>query len=308
MTWTLFVISFLFLSFIITGLIRKAKALLQNRVGASLFQPLFNFIKLMLKGEVISEDASWLFRVSTAINLAIVIVAAFLLPWLSFKPPINGDDLFLFIYLFGTARFLSILAALDTGSPFGAFSSSRDITLSLLVEPAIVLSLIAIALGTHSTSLGEMFSYKATGGLELLPVWLMAGTGIFLSSIVELSRMPIDDPTTHLELTMVHEAMIVENSGRNLALQELTYSIRMVIFYGLTVQCFLHSLATIISIDYVMLGILSILGIFVVGIVIAFMETFMVKLQWTKCPEFIAYALTMSLFACMAAILRRGIL
>src|SRR5262249_18302021 len=137
-------------------------------------------------------------------------------------------------------------------------------------------------------------------------VWILAGAGLFLSSLVGLSRMPVDDPTTHLELTMVHEAMIIENSGPNLALVEMTYALRLSIFYGLTVQCFLHALTALSAMSMPDLAALSVGGIFVLVGVTAVLETVMVKLKWTKCPEFIAYALTMGLFASMAAILSGG--
>lgn len=202
-----------FLPFIAVGVIRKVKALLQGRMGPRILQPLFDFIKLMRKGQKISETTTWIFRVSCALNLATMIVIACLVPWLSFKPDFPGDDLFLLLYLLALPRFMSILSALDSGSAFGAFGSSREAYLAMLVEPALFISLVALSLLGHSTSLGVIFDLSHTCSIYELPVWLAAALGLFLSSIVDLSRMPIDDPTTHLELTMVHEAMILENSA-----------------------------------------------------------------------------------------------
>lgn len=306
--WLLFIAAFIFVPLVTTGCIRKLKARLQNRLGPPLWQPLFNVVKLFRKGEILSDEASWIFRGGPVINMTIVVIVGCLVPWVSFKPAVSGDDIFLLIYLLAVVRFFSILGALDTGSPFSAFSGSREATLSLLVEPAVVLSLVALAFGARSTSLGQVFAYGGGEGLAAVPVWILAAAGLFLSSVVELSRMPIDDPTTHLELTMVHEAMIIENSGPNLALAEWAYSVRLTVLYGLTVQCLLHAVAAVTPLTGAALAALSIVGILIVAAATAMIETVTVKLQWIKCPEFIAYALTMGLFACMAAVVKGGAL
>ncbi|HEY9871363.1 MAG TPA: NADH-quinone oxidoreductase subunit H, partial [Candidatus Obscuribacterales bacterium] len=242
LSWLSFLVSVLILPGIVLGIIRKCKARLQNRLGPPLLQPFYNLFKLLGKTETVSDTASWLFRPSAAINLAVMAVVTLLVPWLSYKPAVPGDDLFLVIYLLALSRFFAILSSLDTGSPFGAFGSSREATLSLLVEPAVVLSLVALAVPAGSTDLSRIFGSGAQSSAFALPLWLLAGVGLFLASLVELSRMPIDDPTTHLELTMVHEAMIIENSAKNLALVEYTYALRMAVLYGLSAQCLLNGL------------------------------------------------------------------
>ena len=118
-----------------------------------------------------------------------------------------------------------------------------------------------------------------------MPVWLAAAMGLFLSSLVDLSRMPIDDPTTHLELTMVHEAMILENSGKNLALVEYTHCLKMIVLFGLSVQCLLHGLTYFVQYEAVLFGVLSIIGIFVLGAITALIESLFVKMQWRRTPE-----------------------
>jgi formate hydrogenlyase subunit 4 len=300
-----FLICLFYLPVFTVGLIRKAKAQFQNRVGPSLFQPLFNIIKLFGKSETVSKEASWIFRWSTVINMAAVIVLAFLVPWLPFRPLLPGDDIFLVVYLLALARFFAIIAALDTGSAFAAFGASREATLSLLTEPGIVLSLVALGLAAHTSDLCQIFAIPhATGQLKELALWLLAGTGVLLASLVELSRMPIDDPTTHLELTMVHEAMVIENSGPNLALVELTYSLRLAILFGLAGQCFLHGLLLMVKLPFISVCLLSVLLILAVALLTAVIESFAVKLAWRKNPDFIAYSLTMSLLACLAAIMK----
>ncbi len=300
--WLLTFSCLLFLPSLTIGIIRKTKARLQNRVGAPLWQHLFDTIKLLRKSETVSENSSWILRVNTVINISIMITLAFLTPWLSFKPATSADDLFLLIYLFAAIRFFAILSSLDPGSAFGAFGASREATLSVLVEPAIILALSAVALSAHTSNLSLVFALTANTPISQAPLWLLAGAGLFLSSLVELSRMPVDDPTTHLELTMVHEAMMLENSGPNLALLEFSSALRLVVLYGLSGQCFLHALHCIWPFASAAGILLSISIIFALAVVTSLIETVSVRLKWTRAPEFVAYGLTMSLLALLVAL------
>lgn len=306
MTWIFYSASALVVPFLVLGLIQKVKANLQNRIGPPLFQSYYNLFKLLSKHQVISSDASFLFRGGPIINLCLMIILIACCPWLSVSPIIQNVDIFLFLYLLAAARFFAVVASMDTGSPFGAFASSREVTLSLLTEPALLLSLLAPCLLTHTCNMSSAFSFENHSSVQSAAVWLMAGAGIFLAGLVELSRMPIDDPTTHLELTMVHEAMLIENSGRNLALAELAYALKLTLFFGLSVQCLLHSILNFSALPAEFLFILSIAGIFLLAILVSVLETVLVKLKWSRCPDFIAYSVTMGLFACMAAIAGGG--
>jgi formate hydrogenlyase subunit 4 len=291
------------LPFVTLGVIRKVKARMQNRVGASILQPLFDFLKLLKKEQTISDTTTWLFQTAVAVNMAIILLVAWLVPWLSFKPAVPGDDLFLLLYLLATLRFMTILSALDVGSSFSAFGASREAFLGMLVEPAIFISLAALGLTAHNTSLSVIFDSTHTCSIYDLPVWLAAALGLYLASIVDLSRMPVDDPTTHLELTMVHEAMILENSGKNLALVEYAHYLRMTILYGLIVQCLLHAASYAVHLSPLLTGILSVIGVLCVAVTTGMVESLTVKLRWTGAPAFIAYALTMSLFATAGALI-----
>lgn len=284
------------------GVLNKTKARFQNRIGAPVLQSFFDFIKLARKQETLSDTATWLFRVSSALNISYVLIVATILPWMCFKPPASGADLFLVVYLLAFSRLLTILAALDTGSSFGAFAASREATLAILVEPAVVLSLVSLGLIAKTSDLNVVFSF-ANSQLSAQPaVWLFAGTGILFSSLVELSRMPVDDPTTHLELTMVHEAMIIESSGKNLALVELAHAVRMTIFFGFTVQCYMRIFPAVWHLSTLSQAIINISGIIALAVILGIFESLSVKLQWRKVPEFIAYCLSMSLFASLIAI------
>lgn len=298
-----FAVCVIFLPAITLGTIRKAKALIQGRVGAPVLQPLFDILKLFKKGQTISSTTSWIFLVSSALNFSATIAVASFVPWLSFKPAIPGDDLFFLLYLLALVRFFTILSSLDSGSPFGAFGGSREAYLSMLVEPAMFISLAALGLVAGSSSLGTIFAFAQPCTAYDVPVWLAAATSLFLASIVDLSRMPIDDPTTHLELTMVHEAMIIENSGSNLALIEFAHALKLTVLYGLISQCLLHAATYVVVLSETLSFVLSIALIVGLALFTAAIESVAVKLRWRATPEFIAYALTMSLFATGAALI-----
>lgn len=291
------------LPFFTLGLIRKLKARMQNRVGAPLLQPLYDFLKLAGKGQTVSGTTTVVFLLSSAVNVSTMILIAAMVPWLSFKPSFPGDDLFLLLYMLALLRFMIILSALDAGSSFGAFAASREAFLAMLAEPAMFISLAALGLLVDNSSLSAIFSFSHACTIYEMPVWLSAALGLFLASMVDLSRMPVDDPTTHLELTMVHEAMILENSGKNLALVEFTNMLKMVVLYGLSAQCLLHAATYFVTFNAVSLGILSVLGILAVAFCTAMIEAIAVKLQWRRTPEFIAFSLTIALFAMVAALI-----
>ena len=307
MTAALDIFVFLFstfvLPFIALGVIRKVKARMQGRVGARIVQPLFDVVKMLGKGQTVSETTTWIFQLSSALNCATILLIACLVPWLSFKPSFPGDDLFLLLYLLALVRFMTMLSAMDTGSSFGAFGASREAYLAMLVEPAMFISLAAPGLMSHQSSLSLIFDFQQPCTIYNLPVWLGAAMGLYLSSLVDLSRMPIDDPTTHLELTMVHEAMTLENSGKNLALIDFCHLLRMVVLFGLTVQCLLHAITKFYVYDPLAWGFLSIAGIIGLAMVTGVVESVTVKLQWRRAPEFIAYALTMSFLAVAGALI-----
>lgn len=308
--WLLFIFCVVLIPPVCLGIIRKTKARLQNRIGAPILQPLFDLLKLLRKGETLSTTMSGVFRLSSVLILGTIVLLAWIAPWLNFKPWSPNADLFLIVYFFALAKVFSLLGSLDSGSAFGAFAASREATLGLLVEPAMLLALVALALFCGTTDLRMIFAYGAAGGnaaagsfaASAVPViWVLVGFSILLSSLVELSRMPVDDPTTHLELTMVHEAMILEASGRNLALIEFAHALKMSIFFGLTSQCFLHALSTVWKMDAVTRGVMNVGGICCIAIAVGVFEGLSVKLQWRKVPEFVAYVVSMSLLAAFVA-------
>lgn len=298
--WLASLVTLAVLPFLLIGTIRKTKARMQNRIGPPLLQPFFDIVKLFRKSETVSDTTSWLFRMSGVVNVANVLVLALLVPWLCYKPMVFCGDLFLIVYLFALGRLFTMLSALDTGSAFGAFGSSRDATLAMLVEPASLLSLVSLGSLYHTSDLNVIFS--SANNIDVPGLWLLVGTTIILASLVELSRMPIDDPTTHLELTMIHEAMILEFSGRNLALMELARAMRMTVLFGLASHCFVRAIPGFENLTLPLQGATNIAVIISIAFSVALFESVAVKLQWRKVPEFIAYCMTLSLLAGMLVV------
>jgi formate hydrogenlyase subunit 4 len=298
----LYVLSVFLLPILTIGIIRKVKARLQNRIGPPLFQPLYDLVKLCRKGETISETMTWVFRSTAAINIVVLLLLSAFIPWLTFKPLVPGADLFMIIYFFALTRMFTVLSAMDAASAFGAFAASREVTLALLVEPAGILSLAALGALSHSSDLAVIFALSNAALMGNIGIWLLVGTAVMLSSLVELSRMPIDDPTTHLELTMVHEAMILEASGRNLALIEFAHFLRMSVLFGLASQCFLRAIPQFWQASSLVQGVASVAGVLLCAVGVGVFESVAVKLQWKKVPEFIAYSLTMALLASLIAV------
>ena len=212
---------------LMSGIIRKIKNNLRMRRGASIFQPYYNFFKLMSKEEVISENASWIFSFTPYIVLSSTIAALLLVPavisgW-SFN--ILGDFL-LIIFLFSLGRFFIALAGLEAGSSFGGMGSSREMFISSLVEPVALLAVFAVSVKGGSTDLQSVFA-----GQSMQVSSIIAAAALLFVTIAETSRLPVDNQETHLELTMVHEAMVLEYSGRSLALIELAGHIKQIIFF-----------------------------------------------------------------------------
>jgi formate hydrogenlyase subunit 4 len=200
---------------LLLGIINKTKAKFAGRTGAPFLQPYYDLVKLARKGLVISGTTTWVFRAGPAVTLAAVATAGLLVPLGGLGAPIAfAGDLVLFAYLFALGRFFTTTAALDTGSAFEGMGSSREVTFACLSEPALFFAFLALAKLSGSLSLGDM--------LRLSPDWFVSGAaaplilislGLFVILLAETCRIPVDDPNTHLELTMIHEAMVLDHGG-----------------------------------------------------------------------------------------------
>ncbi|MDO8509695.1 MAG: NADH-quinone oxidoreductase subunit H, partial [bacterium] len=219
--WTIQLVLVPAISPLFIGIVRKIKARLQNRVGASIIQPYFDLRKLFNKNEVISEDASWIFRFAPYLIFAVTLIVGASIPlFTTILANTFLSDFLVIVYLIALSTFFLALAGIDVGSAFGGFGSSREMTVAALTEGGLIFSLLAVALAVHSTNLFTMAA--AVSGLSLASIApiLLAFFAFLIALLAETARFPFDNPATHLELTMIHEAMILEYSGKRLALIE----------------------------------------------------------------------------------------
>lgn len=221
------------------GVTRKMKARLQNRKGASPFQPYRDLIKLLRKDEIISRDASWVFRFAPYLVFATTVLIGVCIPLVTtaLTNVFTGDFLAV-IYLIALGTFFLALAGMDTGSAFGGFGSSREMMVAALTEGGLLMSLLTLALVSHTTNLSGISAAVASLSFNQLPPVILAFVGFFIALLAETCRYPFDNPATHLELTMIHEAMILEYSGKRLAIIEWGAANKYLIFIALGANLF----------------------------------------------------------------------
>jgi formate hydrogenlyase subunit 4 len=225
----------------VVGLIRKVKARLQCRQGASLLQPYSDLTKLLRKGVVVSNNTSWLFTATPYILFASTLAASLLVPVFFSLVPLNfAGDVITVVSLLTVGTFFLMLAGLDAGSAFGGMGSSREAIIFSLTEPAMILSIFAVGLTAGSTNLSAIVHQTALmqGIVTDPPPHLMALAALFIVTLAETGRVPVDNPATHLELTMIHEAMVLEYSGRYLALIEWASALKLLLFLTLLSNIF----------------------------------------------------------------------
>lgn len=224
----------LFAPFLVIGVIKKTKAFWSGRKGVSIFQPFWDFVRLMKKHSVISNTTTWIFKIAPLVIFATTLFAGLFVPMINGQPVVNMEGGFiLFAYILGLGKFFALVSAMDTGSSFEGMGASREACFTTIVEPAffiIMASLIALT-GNYTFQSLSMILEKA-GGLGIL-ITLLAVLALLVMLLTECCRVPVDDPTTHLELTMIHEVMIFDNSGQDLALITWAAGIKMVILESL---------------------------------------------------------------------------
>ena len=205
---------------LLQGLIKKLKARLQNRIGPPLLQSYYEIWKDMKKDAVISEHASWLTRFTPYIAWATIVTAGLLVPNIAIDAPLGfAGDVLMVVYLFGMARFFTALAGLDSGSAFGGMGSSREMAIGAIIEPALLLAIFGSCLAGKTTKIGQIALSVAQQQWDFIdPAYGLAVLAMLVVVLAETGRIPVDNPDTHLELTMIHEAMLLEYSGRYLGL------------------------------------------------------------------------------------------
>ena len=266
----------LLLPFLFTGLINKLKAVFVGKKGASIFQQYYDFIKLVQKGEVFSTTSSFVFQLAPAINLVCTLLAAIIVVLWHFE-----GDFILFAYILALGKFLSVIAAMDTGSSFEGMGASREVSYTSFVEPAffIIISSIAALKGIYSfESLFSLF------GIQTSLISFIVVAVLFMMILIEGSRTPIDDPKTHLELTMIHEVMVLDNSGVDLAFINYASALKMLIF------------STIIGAIFFGNSILGYLVVYILtALAIAIIETIGARIRLTHIIEYTFIMISLAL-------------
>jgi formate hydrogenlyase subunit 4 len=276
---------------LLTGTIRVTKARLQSRRGAPVWQPYLDLRKLWRKSAVASETASVVSRYAGVAALAAIGAAACLVPTLATRAPLQGwGDLLTIVGLLALARFAIALAALDAGSAFGGMGSSREAAIAALAEPGLVLALAAAALAAGSTDLGTIAAHGTSLGAALLtPSHLLAAAAFGIVAVAETGHLPVDNPDTHLELTMTHEGMILEASGRRLALLLFAGHLRQALVLAVFIAAFLpFGMAGEMAAVPLVLGVaLFVVKAFAAGQVLALLDATMPKLRILRLPEYL---------------------
>lgn len=275
------------------SVIKKVKAWTQGRQGPSVFQTYFTVAKLLKKEVVYASTASRIMRMTPLVNMAAMLTAALFVPLVFVPEPVGGiGNIILFLYLLALARFFMSLAGLDAGSTFGGMGSSREMSISAIIEPTTIIVFAALAFVFKTLNVFDMFARSAATGTIMTPILILIGISLFIILIVETSRIPVDNPETHLELTMIHEGMILEQSGRNLALMELSAAVKLTVLMALLINLILpFGLATTLTAaGLVLAAVLFIVKGTILAGIIGLFESSMAKMRFFQLPSLFAMA------------------
>jgi formate hydrogenlyase subunit 4 len=296
---------FIFLAPLFSGWIKWVRCHLQNRKAPSLLQPYRNLIKLFAKTPVVAEQASWIFETAPYCVFAAIMLAAAVIPFIAVNlPTASIADVIALVGFFALARFFLVLAGMDVGTAFGGMGSSREMTIASLSEPAMLMAVFALSMSASTTNLASVIDYVLDNGLMLRPSFLFALAGLVLVAIAETGRVPVDNPATHLELTMIHEAMILEYSGKYLALIEWASQIRLMLYGVLIANIFLPwGIAEDWSWQALLWGTAAIsIKLAILGALLSVAETLVAKMRLFRVQEFLGFAYVLSLLGMLTHI------
>ena len=293
---------------LLVGALRTLKARLVGRRGPRILQPYADLAKLFRKEAVVSTTTSWVFRITPYVLFSTMVVAALLVPLLLARPVLDFAGLVLLIYLFVLGTFFLALAGLDAGSAFGGMGASREVAVAALAEPTVMVAILALALRAETTNLGGIVERFARDPLLAAnPGHLLAFSALFIVMLAETGRLPVDNPATHLELTMIHEAMVLEYSGHYLALVEWASAMKLFLFMTLLANLFLPwGMPVTAAPEAVLLGLVLLavkLGVLTVGV--ALVETTVAKLRLFRVPELLAGSFALALLSVLSVFLLR---
>jgi formate hydrogenlyase subunit 4 len=282
-----------------------------RRQGPPLIQPYRDLARLMRKEVVLADNASWLFRAIPYLIFAATWVAASLVPTFASGLMFSWSaDLIAIIALLGSARFFLALAGLDVGTSFGGIGSSREVMIASLAEPAMLMIIFTLALVVGSTQLSTMAGFLASGEVGLRVSLGMALIALIMVAIAENARIPVDNPATHLELTMVHEAMVLEYSGRHLALIDLSSQLKLLLYISL-IACLFTPWGVAgpgAGAEALLVGVIAFVAkLAVFGFLLAVFETSIAKMRVFRVPEFLGAALMLGLLATLLMFVSRSL-
>lgn len=272
----------LFCSIFFTGIILRTKSITSGRKGPGILQPVQDVIKLFKKGSIYSEATSIIFRIAPVIYFSSVIMACLVVPFGSWKGIVSFDgDFIFFASILGLGKFFNIISAMDTGSSFEGMGASREALYSMLAEPAFFILIGSFALFTGNTSFYNIFSTLHLGSSITYTLGVLASFVLIMIAMIENSRMPVDDPKTHLELTMIHEVMILDNSGFDLGLILTTGYLKFAMYGAIIAGFFIGGLPLVWALPLFLL--IQVLFAIVVGLI----ESFMARFRMSHNPQFI---------------------
>lgn len=296
----------------VVGVVRKVKARLQCRRGARLLQPYSDLAKLLKKGVVVSTTTSWIFTATPYVLFASTLAASLLVPTFLSRVPLSfAGDVITVVSLLTVGTFFLMLAGLDAGSAFGGMGSSREAIVFSLTEPAMMLSIFAVGLTAGSTNMSTIVHNTALlqGIVTDPPPHLMALAALFLVALAETGRVPVDNPATHLELTMIHEAMVLEYSGRHLAVLELAAALKLLLYISLIACIFVpwglappgsgpaaYAIGAVSYVGKLLAG----------GFLLVLFETSIAKMRVFRVPEFLGAALMLGLLGTLLLFISRS--
>ncbi|MGO9015975.1 MAG: respiratory chain complex I subunit 1 family protein [Dissulfurispiraceae bacterium] len=302
MEYMQFIIIILF-SPLIQGVIKKLKANMQGRVGPGVFQPYYDLLRLFHKDMVVSGITSWIFKATPYIVFASTAAAAMIVPVIttSYRFAMMGDVIAL-IYLFGLGRFFMALSGLDAGTAFGGEGSSREMTVAILVEPMMMLSIFTAAISAGSTNMARIAEAQS---IAYTPSHILALSAFMIAIIAETGRIPVDNPDTHLELTMIHEGMVLEYSGRYLALMEWAHYMKQMLLFTIVADIFFPmGISNTLGISS--LGISSalyFLKMFCISVLMATVESTRSKMRFFELPSLLGGAFVLAVLSLLTYIM-----
>ena len=284
---------------LLVGVINRTKAFIAGRRGPPLLQPYRDVFKCLRRGAVYGEVTSWVFRAGSVVNLACLVAALFVLPLGGIAAPVGfAGDMIVLVGLLALGRFATVLAALDTGSSFEGMGASREVHFAVLAEPALLLALAALARAGGAMSLSTIYATLTPAlWLALLPNLALVAMTLLVLELVENSRIPVDDPTTHLELTMIHEVMVLDHSGPDFAFIQYGAALKLWLIGSLLV-----GLVVPVRGEWWVCLPAVLAGMALLGIAIGMIESAMARYRLVRVPQFIVGAATLSAVALIGAL------